>query len=286
MASIANLIAQSFGRMRKLFRQAERRKQPVIPTYWGEAVADVCSVGELLDYVATRVSVDNRILWFRGHRSLGWPVAPSIWRGYDADDERNFTNRFRSRATTRMQMAPQYDDSAYWLSVMQHYGLPTRLLDWTRSPLIAAYFALESYIYHKQSQPQDACIWVLEPHILNVLEGFESVTPALDAHTCLPMLTPAFTHRDKENGKVIAAMAAERDLRMFVQQGCFTVHSSREPLNERADRDKFLTQIVIPSKCIRQFAQELDVAGFRKGDLFPDLANLAEELKGLYPPRV
>ncbi|MGN6187130.1 MAG: FRG domain-containing protein [Thermoanaerobaculia bacterium] len=279
-------IDATVGRISKLMNRTGRRNQTVVPSYWGAIVTEVRSVGELLDYVATRVSVDNRILWFRGHRSREWPVAPSIWRGYDADDERNFTNRFRSRATTRMQTAPQYDDSAYWLSVMQHYGLPTRLLDWTRSPLIAAYFALQNYIYSKRSQPQDACIWVLEPHILNVLEGFDNVTPALDAHTCVPMLTPAFTHRDKENNKVIAAMAAERDLRMFVQQGCFTVHSARRPLNDRSDRDKFLTEILIPAECIRGFAQALDVAGFRKGDLFPDLANLADELKGLYPPSV
>ncbi len=244
----------------------------------------VRSVGELVGSIASRIDLDPRILWFRGHRAINWNVAPSLWRGYDASGERNFTNRFRSRAATRMQVVPDYDDSAHWLSLMQHYGLPTRLLDWTRSPLIAAYFAVGKYIYDKTLEPQDACIWVLKPHLLNISEGFENVTPSIDAHSCKPLLTPAFTDKDPEVKKVMAVMASERDLRMFVQQGCFTIHSKRRPLEKRKNSTKYLTRILIPAKSVRNMAFEIDVSGFRKGDIFPDLDHLAEELVGIYPP--
>jgi hypothetical protein len=183
-----------------------------------------------------------------------------------------------------MTTVPAYGDSAIWLSLMQHYGLPTRLLDWSRSPLVAAYFALEQYIYDKDAKPQDASIWILRPHALNVSQGFENVTPPIDAYTVEPMLTPAFTHRDKENNKVRAVMAAERDMRMFVQQGCFTIHSSTRPLDERRGADNYLTELLIPSTAVLNMAEEIDLCGFRKGDLFPDLGHLAEELKGIYPP--
>jgi hypothetical protein len=243
------------------------------------------SIGDLVAIISQRVNANRRIVWFRGSRKATWDVSPSIWRTYESgrkysrDDERNFTNRFRARASARYSSLPGYDDSANWLSLMQHYGLPTRLLDWTRSPLIALYFALEDYIYAGSTKPEDAAIWVLEPHILNKLEIDEDVTPSIDAHTCESCLTPAFTHRDKETGKVIAVMSAEKDVRMFVQQGCFTIHSDQTALNQRRGHERYLTRVIIPAECVRRLSFEIDVCGFRKGDIFPDLGHLAEELK-------
>lgn len=248
-------------------------------------MATIESVGGLVAEIAQRVRSDNRILWFRGHRCAQWPVQPAIRRGYDNADERNFTNRFRSRAGTRYEQLPGYDNLAAWLSLMQHYGLPTRLLDWTRSPLVALYFALECYIYQDDIEPQDACIWVLEPHALNTHEGFDPVTPSIDAHMCRDMLRPAFYHQGKENQKILAAMAAETDLRMFVQQGCFTIHSFMDAMEQHKGHHKFLTRLLIPASRTRDMAFEIDVCGFRKGDIFPDLQHLADELKGIHRAR-
>jgi hypothetical protein len=143
------------------------------------------------------------------------------------------------------------------------------------------YFALEDYLYKPSTEPVDAAIWILEPHILNDLEGFGKITPSMEASMCKETVRPAFADFYPENGKVLCAMAAEKDMRMFVQQGCFTIHSDKTALELRPRSEEYLSKVTIPAQCVRQMAFEIDLCGFRKGDIFPDLGNLAEELKNL-----
>ena len=248
-------------------------------------MSGIRTLGSLIDEVAALTGKNRRILWFRGHRSSKWNVQPAIWRDYDHDDERNFTNRFSARAGTKHLGVPSYDDVASWLSLMQHYRLPTRLLDWSRSPLVALYFALEDYIYDGPASVEDAVIWILDPHQLNQQETGKNITPSLGSKMCHEMVAAAFTDKYKENKKVLAVMADETDMRMSVQQACFTIHSFTDPLETHTTYKNFLTPMYIPSDAVLSMARTIDVCGFRKGDIFPDLDHLADELKGIWPPR-
>jgi len=116
---------------------------------------------------------------------------------------------------------------------------------------------------------------------LNPREGFENLTYPIDSRVASEMIQPAFRSTVKENGKILAVMAVEHDLRMFVQQGAFTIHSDRTPLNEKNGCAEYLTQLVIKAEDVARFAWEVHVAGIKKGDIFPDLTNLADELKGI-----
>src|SRR5258705_10261831 len=139
----------------------------------------VDSLGAVVEAVVAATAMHGPPLWYRGQQHVEWDVQASIHRDHTANDERNLTNQFRSRAGMRYQRTPAHGDQAAWLSLMQHYGLPTRLVDWTRSPLVAAYFAVEPYIANPPgpAPDADAVIWVLRPHTLNRLKGGTDGTP-------------------------------------------------------------------------------------------------------------
>jgi hypothetical protein len=75
------------------------------------------------------------------------------------------------------------------------------------------------------------------------ITGFQrdcSIGPGhpIDSWTSQELLKPAFTESGTETGNIIAVMALEHDLRIFVQQGAFTIHSDRAPLDERTQRSE------------------------------------------------
>jgi hypothetical protein len=57
-----------------------------------------------------------------------------------------------------------YEDTFWWLSLMRHHGAPTRLLDWTYSPYVAAYFALEKMLSkpEKKGSERKGIVWIID----------------------------------------------------------------------------------------------------------------------------
>ena len=239
----------------------------------------VRTVGDLSAAVTGLVAETNLRWWFRGLTSAQYDLVPSGTRGYTLQQEQYFYNEFYCRAGTRHPRCPDAADIAGWLSLMQHYRLPTRLLDWSFSPLVAAYFAVEV----SGESSEDACIWALAPRMLNELQGFERLLYPLLANTVRPLLEPAKKGADTVN-KIIAAMGVEADPRMQMQQGAFTVHASSTPLNANADADTWLRRFIVPAKAVSGLRDELRVLGYRKNYLFPDLEGLAAELRLLIQP--
>jgi hypothetical protein len=104
-------------------------------------------------------------LWWRGQANSSWPLRPAIMRKpYWKYQEPSRTIAFRLRAQTRHHDCPEWKDTASWLFLMQHYGLETRLLDWTESPLVALYFAVAD------DDATDGALFALNPGLLNQLE--------------------------------------------------------------------------------------------------------------------
>ncbi len=101
---------------------------------------------------------------FRGQASAAWRLWPTLSRELHNREvhpelwtrqEQRSIRVFQRKATQFLEQRPEIDDTAHWLALMQHHGAPTRLLDFTWSPYVAAFFALESAV-------SDAAIWAID----------------------------------------------------------------------------------------------------------------------------
>jgi len=118
---------------------------------------------ELLDELGadawdSRLSRHRSPFAFRGHQRADAGLASSLVRlaGNSRDAaslERHLLRNFKKYAYGK----PAHDSVWHWLSLGQHHGLPTRLLDWTFSPLVALHFATASLA----RMDEDGCVWMV-----------------------------------------------------------------------------------------------------------------------------
>ena len=228
-------------------------------------------------------------LWFRGQGGFEWGLRPSLVRlllngGGDADlrkladIERYALLRFQQLATAVMPNKNQLDE-AEWLLLMQHYRLPTRLLDWTENPLVALYFAVKG-----SSEESDGALWVLDPLVLNknVLQTRGLVDALTDLASIESWLPQAFTGRPSEM-RPVAVIARRIDPRMIAQQGVFTLHASLNDLetdirqiSSGDDPEAILRKFRIPKEQKEKILHELKLLGLDEATLFPDLEHVAK----------
>jgi len=215
-------------------------------------------------------NIDN---WWRGEPQIyDTPLLPKLYRGNLAEHEISMNSRFMVRAPTRHAKCPNAPEG--WLYLMQHYGLPTRLLDWTESLLIATFSACKNHL------EETGVVWGLNPFKLNLREINREQIVGPGDPTARTIIRRAFNKRGPQldGEKVVALLCEEIDIRMMIQQSGFTIHSTKIPLDPLNDWKEFLVRFEIPAKAKVPLQRELELFGLTNSYLFPDLKHLAEKI--------
>lgn len=214
--------------------------------------------------------------WWRGQAKHTWDLVPEVFRNGKGANlyrrETALTAYFMQQAPARYGNCPSNDSYGDWLFLMRHYGLATRLLDWTQSILVATYFAAN------EEPKEHGRLWALNPPELNRSEtgfylvmGFNSPPPKA-------LLKAAFQHEQGPIDKIVALEPNQIDVRLLVQLSKFTLHGLPVALNQRKGAERFLTCFDIPACAKPCLKNELRRLGIDGSSLFPDLEHLATEL--------
>jgi hypothetical protein len=172
------------------------------------------------------------------------------------------------------------------LVAAQHHGVPTRLLDWSYSPLVAAHFATLG------DERRDRAIWRLDWKRVHRRFGFPELALLIDdLHELVGHegeFTPWRLIGEESRGRPFACMIepASLDARISAQSGVFTLCSDTlrsfdEFLAEQGLEDA-LSRFVIPVDETDRVRDQLDIAGIDERRLFPDLDGVASQLRRYY----
>lgn len=224
---------------------------------------------------------------FRGQENAAWGLTSTLYRQLNGrkvrpqiweEQERRAIRIFTRKAQLHLSSLP--NNLLEWLALMQHHGAPTRMLDFTYSAYVAAFFALDN-------AAADAAIWALNPAVLNADKdpALRTSNKVLPPPPCLPETDPylqCFLQNDKRTAYVLSPYVMNQ--RLTAQSGTFLVPtvldaSIGDLLLEREDTGRALVKLVIATSKVRTPAMlELYRMNISQATLFPGLDGLARSM--------
>ncbi len=222
---------------------------------------------------------------FRGQRNAGWAIWSALSRHLQSfgihrsvwpEQEARILRIFKRKAHLYLPKVPADDDDFQWLAIIQHYGGPTRLLDFTWSPYVAAFFALETAV-------DDAAVYAFDtrtvPKLPSVRVGGKQRTFSsmgeVGAYKTLfvPGRRNIISHADP----------AVLNQRITAQLGTFLVpgglDKSVEDIIDGLCGRSALVKIILPQAVRENAMQSLHNRNVHNASLFPDLNGLAASLR-------
>ena len=268
------------------------------------------SIGDLIEFSfeeSLREDIKRHLVYyaFRGLAKASYTLTSSLKRnsrGNAAIVEKRSLINFQKYG----QMLEPLVARSIWdcMIIAQHHGVPTRLLDWTYSPLIAMHFAT-AHVDSPEEIDEDAAIWAIRIDQVNKMLP-QHYKDAIEKHKAL-----AFTfdmlkkvYKDEEEYEVLRRydedMGDKRflffeppsvDARIVNQYALFSLlPSALDPLDdflENTPRDLlFARKLILPKELLAGFRDKLDIMNINERMLFPGLDGLAGWLRRKYYHRI
>ncbi len=221
-------------------------------------------ISSVEEFVQLITSLDNRLV-FRG-QTMDWPLVPAVGRNPGRSQslwrEKEILEEFKRESIPYLDHIPR--NNWQWLAIAQHNRLPTRLLDWTKNPLAALWFAVKD----PPIDNQPGIVWVF------YYDERKAVFNTVDLG-CPFSIDKTQVYFPEHVFPFIQA-----------QSGAFTVHHLEgqnpggfSPLEQMNDSDLLLASIELAPDCFATIRYQLFRVGINPGSLFPGLAGLVEKIR-------